>query len=49
MNMEHGPAVPDVILYNNPDSKSKGVDEQLKKAVDTARRHIRLKCPNHLG
>lgn len=34
MNMEHGPAVPDIILYNNPDSKSKGVDEQLKKAVD---------------
>lgn len=34
MNMEHGPAVPDVILYNNPDSKSKRVDEQLKKAVD---------------
>jgi tricorn protease len=33
-NMEHGPAVPDVILYNAPDSKSKGIDEQLEKAVD---------------
>ncbi len=33
-NMEHGPAVPDVILHNTPDSKSKGLDEQLKKAVD---------------
>ena len=34
MNMENGPAVPDVILYNAPDSKAKGVDEQLKKAVE---------------
>ena len=33
-NMEHGPAVPDVIVENAPDSKAKGKDEQLKKAVD---------------
>ena len=33
-NMEHGPAVPDVIIYNQPDSKVKGNDEQLAKAVD---------------
>lgn len=33
-NMENGPAVPDYILENAPDSKAKGQDEQLKKAVD---------------
>ncbi|MEO1654477.1 MAG: S41 family peptidase, partial [Bacteroidota bacterium] len=33
-NMENGPAVPDIILSNAPDSKSKGQDEQLKRAVD---------------
>ena len=33
-NMEHGPAVPDVIVDNAPDSKAKGEDPQLKKAVD---------------
>lgn len=33
-NMEHGPAVPDVILYNSPDAKSKGEDQQLRKAVE---------------
>ena len=33
-NMEHGPAVPDVIIYNQPDSKVKGNDEQLAKAVE---------------
>jgi C-terminal processing protease CtpA/Prc/Tol biopolymer transport system component len=32
-NMENHPAVPDVIVENNPDSKSKGQDPQLKKAV----------------
>jgi tricorn protease len=31
--MENHPAVPDVIVENNPDSKSKGQDPQLKKAV----------------
>ncbi|PSR11212.1 MAG: peptidase S41 [Bacteroidetes bacterium] len=33
-NMEHGPAVPDFIVENAPDSKAKGEDEQLRKAVD---------------
>ncbi|WP_338358322.1 S41 family peptidase [Yeosuana marina] len=34
-NMELGPAVPDVLVTNNPDDKAKGEDTQLKKAVDT--------------
>ncbi|MDR9387629.1 MAG: S41 family peptidase [Balneolaceae bacterium] len=34
MNMENGPAVPDVEIENEPDSKAKGTDPQLKKAVD---------------
>ncbi len=33
-NMEHGPAVPDHIVYNEPDSRAKGDDEQLQKAVE---------------
>jgi len=33
-NMEHGPAVPDYIIYNQPDSRAKGNDEQLQKSVD---------------
>lgn len=33
-NMELGPAVPDVIVYNNPDDKAKASDSQLKKAVE---------------
>jgi C-terminal processing protease CtpA/Prc len=33
-NMELGPAVPDIIIDNAPDSKSKGRDEQLKKSVE---------------
>jgi C-terminal processing protease CtpA/Prc/tricorn protease-like protein len=33
-NQELGPAVPDIILDNSIDWISKGVDEQLKKAVD---------------
>ncbi|MDO5972027.1 S41 family peptidase [Flavivirga aquimarina] len=33
-NMELGPTVPDVLVFNNPDDKSKKVDTQLKKAVD---------------
>ena len=32
--MEHGPAVPDVLIENAPDSKAKEEDLQLKKAVD---------------
>ena len=34
-NMELGPAVPDVLVTNNPDDKAKGEDSQLKKAVET--------------
>ena len=34
-NMELGPAVPDVLVFNNPDDKSKGEDTQLKTAVET--------------
>ncbi len=33
-NMEHGPAVPDVMVDNRPDSKAQNRDEQLKKAVE---------------
>ncbi|MCF7560167.1 S41 family peptidase [Sabulilitoribacter multivorans] len=33
-NMELGPAVPDIIVYNNPDDKAKNKDTQLKRAVD---------------
>ncbi len=33
-NMEHGPAVPDIIVDNEPDSKAKGEDPQLKRAVE---------------
>jgi len=32
-NMEHGPAVPDIEVYNRPDSKAKGEDPQLRRAV----------------
>lgn len=32
-NMDFVPAVPDIIIFNSPDSKSKGIDEQLKRAV----------------
>ena len=34
-SMENIPAVPDIVLDNAPDSKAKGNDEQLKKAVET--------------
>lgn len=33
-NMEHGPAVPDVIIENAPDGKANGEDLQLKKSVE---------------
>ncbi len=33
-NMENGPAVPDVIVDNAPNEKAKGIDTQLKSAVD---------------
>lgn len=34
-NMEHGPAVPDIIVENKPDGKAKGQDLQLKRSVET--------------
>ncbi|GAA4811259.1 S41 family peptidase [Litoribaculum gwangyangense] len=34
-NMELGPAVPDILVKNNPDDKAKGEDTQLRMAVDT--------------
>ncbi len=40
-NMEWGPAVPDVVLKNSPDSKAKGVDEQLKKACEVLLNQIK--------
>lgn len=33
-NMDFNPAIPDVIVDNYPDEKSKGMDSQLKTAVD---------------
>ncbi|WP_235297894.1 S41 family peptidase [Portibacter marinus] len=33
-NMEWGPAVPDIIVENSPESKANNEDEQLKKAVE---------------
>lgn len=33
-NMELGPAVPDILIENNPDDRAKNRDTQLKKAVD---------------
>lgn len=39
-NMEHGPAVPDIIVRNKPDSKAEGKDPQLKKAVDALLKQI---------
>lgn len=34
MNMENGPAVPDVLVENAPDEKANGQDSQLQKAVE---------------
>ena len=33
-NMDFTPAMPDIVVYDTPDEKSKGVDTQLKRAVD---------------
>jgi C-terminal processing protease CtpA/Prc len=33
-NMDFTPAMPDIVVANNPDDKAKGVDTQLKRAVD---------------
>ena len=40
-NMEHGPAVPDVLVENEPDSKAKEEDLQLKKAVEVLLREMK--------
>jgi C-terminal processing protease CtpA/Prc len=42
-NMEHGPAVPDILVENAPDSKVRRQDEQLKAAVDTLLKEIGLR------
>lgn len=34
LNMEHGPAVPDVLVENKPGWKARNEDDQLKKAVE---------------
>lgn len=34
VNMEFGPAVPDILVSNKPDDKERGEDTQLKTAVD---------------
>ena len=34
-NMEHGPAVPDVLVENPPAVKATGEDPQLRRAVQT--------------
>lgn len=39
-NQELGPAVPDIIVYNQPDWLAKGEDEQLKTAVDELLKEI---------
>ncbi|MEM7103126.1 MAG: S41 family peptidase [Bacteroidota bacterium] len=40
LNMEHGPAVPDIEVLNAPDSKANGEDPQLKTAVDQLLKEI---------
>jgi C-terminal processing protease CtpA/Prc len=42
-NMEWKPAVPDIVLENAPDSKAKGIDEQLKKACEVLLKQINNK------
>ena len=42
-NQELGPAVPDIIVENQPDWISKGTDEQLKVAVDELLKEISAK------
>ena len=34
LNMENGPAVPDIIIHNDPDVKAQDEDQQLKAAVE---------------
>ncbi len=40
-NMEWGPAVPNFIVDNSPDSRAKGKDQQLKKAVDELMKEVK--------
>ncbi len=40
MNMEHGPAVPDIKVENEPGSKAKDEDQQLKTAVEELLKQI---------
>lgn len=42
-NMDFKPAVPDILVVNGPDSKAKGDDMQLKKAVEELLRQNREK------
>jgi tricorn protease len=42
-NQEHGPAVPDIIVQNEPDWITKGTDNQLKAAVDELLKEINAK------
>ena len=42
-NQELGPAVPDILVENQPDWISKGTDEQLKVAVETLLKDISKK------
>ncbi len=43
LNMEHGPAVPDIEVDLSPAYKTKGVDEQLKKSVDLLLEQLQAK------
>jgi C-terminal processing protease CtpA/Prc/tricorn protease-like protein len=39
-NMENGPAVPDIIVYPEPDDKARGMDRQLQRAVEELLKEI---------
>ena len=43
MNMENGPAVPDIEIDLSPDYKAKGKDEQLQKAVELLLGEMKMK------
>lgn len=45
-NMEHGPAVPDIIVENAPDDKANNEDPQLKKAVEVLLNSAKETDPN---
>lgn len=40
VNMEFGPAVPDILISNKPDDKERGEDTQIKTAVDALLKQI---------